>query len=77
MAAAGIDVVCGIAMYSIFEAIAISQAADLTGAPAEGPWPIVRGPMSIPLGFLAASIGGLIMGCTAVSCLGAGRHWVE
>lgn len=85
MAAAGFDVVVGIAMYSIFESVAVAMAKQEldsetpvvlahrlllvggngvvdTGDSKE--WLIARGPLSIPLGLVAAVLCGVGLGCT-------------
>ncbi|KAG1663068.1 hypothetical protein FOA52_011588 [Chlamydomonas sp. UWO 241] len=60
MASAGVDVVVGIAMYAIFQSLAIQEASGDTNE-----WFIARGPASIGIGAMSAMVGGLVCGCTS------------
>ena len=61
MAAAGVDVIVGIAMFSIFQSLSMQDASG-----SDDKWSLARGASSVGLGFAAALVGGLICGCSKV-----------
>eukprot|EP00798_Chlamydomonas_sp_ICE-L_P019863 gene19862-26557_t len=61
MAAAGVDVIVGIAMFSIFQSLSMQDASG-----SDDKWSLARGASSVGLGFAAALVGGFICGCTKV-----------
>eukprot|EP00798_Chlamydomonas_sp_ICE-L_P019864 gene19864-26558_t len=61
MAAAGVDVIVGIAMFSIFQSLSMQDASG-----SDDQWALARGASSVGLGIAAALVGGLICGCSKV-----------